>query len=251
MRKIFLALGCILLAGLTACGDKPDSPNKTETAAPTAEVSEITPNPGYEIHKASSCVQDASTEEGETLATLHIKGFGDVTVKFFANEAPKAVENFITHAREGYYDGTIFHRVMEDFMIQGGDPLGDGSGGESIWGAAFEDEFNEQLVPIRGALCMANSGANTNTSQFFIVQTKNTNEELFEKFNLTKEQEQKFLDNGGTPWLTNMHTVFGQVVSGMDVVDAIAGVETSVNDSPREDVVIESITIEDAKKSTP
>lgn len=250
MKKIYLAAACILLAGLTACGNKcdiPDSPDKTETSEPTAAVSESTPGPGYEIHKATSSVQDASTEAGETLATLHVKDYGDITVKFFPNEAPKAVENFITHAKEGYYDGTIFHRVMDDFMIQGGDPAGDGSGGESIWGTDFEDEFAEQLVPIRGALCMANSGANTNASQFFIVQTTNTNEEIFDQLELTKEQEQKFLDNGGTPWLTNAHTVFGQVVSGMDVVDAIVQVETSVNDMPKEDVVIENITIEDAK----
>lgn len=250
MKKIYLAAACILLAGLTACGNKcdiPDSPDKTETSEPTAKVSESTPGPGYEIHKATSSVQDASTEAGETLATLHVKDYGDITVKFFPNEAPKAVENFITHAKEGYYDGTIFHRVMDDFMIQGGDPAGDGSGGESIWGTDFEDEFAEQLVPVRGALCMANSGTDTNASQFFIVQTTNTNEEMFGDLNLTKEQEQKFLDNGGTPWLTNVHTVFGQVVSGMEVVDTIAQVETSVNDTPREDVVIENITIEDAK----
>lgn len=247
MKKIYLAAVCILLAGLTACGNKTDSPDKTETSEPTAEVSESTPNPGYEIHKATFSVQDTSTEAGETLATLHVKDYGDITVKFFPNEAPKAVENFITHAKEGYYDGTIFHRVIYDFMIQGGDPAGDGSGGESIWGTDFEDEFAEQLVPIRGALCMANSGVDTNASQFFIVQTTNTNEELFDQLGLTKEQEQKFLDNGGTPWLTNAHTVFGQVVSGMDVVDAIVQVETSVNDTPKEDVVIENITIEDAK----
>ena len=119
-------------------------------------------------------MQDTSTEAGETLATLHVKDYGDITVKFFPNEAPKAVENFITHAKEGYYDGTIFHRVIYDFMIQGGDPAGDGSGGESIWGTDFEDEFAEQLVPIRGALCMANSGVDTNASQFFIVQTTAT-----------------------------------------------------------------------------
>lgn len=94
---------------------------------------------------------------------------------------------------------------------------------------------------------MANSGANSNESQFFIVQTTKTNEEVFGDLDLTKEQEQKFLDNGGTPWLTNAHTVFGQVVSGMDVVDAIAAVDTSVNDKPVEDVVIQNITIEDAK----
>lgn len=246
MRKIYLAVGCMLLAGLTACGGAGDTSEK-ETAEPTAKVSEITPKPGYEIHKAASSVQDTSTESGETLATLHVKDYGDIVVKFFPNEAPKAVENFITHAKEGYYDGTIFHRVISEFMIQGGDPAGDGYGGESIWGTNFEDEFSENLVPIRGALCMVNSGANSNESQFFIVQTTKTNEEVFGDLDLTKEQEQKFLDNGGTPWLTNAHTVFGQVVSGMDVVDAIAAVDTSVNDKPVEDVVIQNITIEEAK----
>ncbi|MEG0753290.1 MAG: peptidylprolyl isomerase [Angelakisella sp.] len=97
---------------------------------------------------------------------------GDIEIMLFPEEAPKAVENFITHAKAGYYDNLIFHRVIDNFMIQGGDPNGTGTGGESIWGEAFEDEFSDSLHNFRGALSMANSGPNTNGSQFFIVQTK-------------------------------------------------------------------------------
>ena len=96
--------------------------------------------------------------------------FGEITIRLFTEEAPKAVENFTTHAEEGYYDGLTFHRVINGFMIQGGDPAGDGSGGESIWGGTFEDEFSDQLYNFNGALSMANRGEDTNGSQFFIVQ---------------------------------------------------------------------------------
>ncbi|MBR7091565.1 MAG: peptidylprolyl isomerase, partial [Clostridia bacterium] len=103
---------------------------------------------------------------GETVACLHTN-YGDVRVRLFAEKAPKAVENFVTHAKNGYYDGLIFHRVIDGFMIQGGDPTGTGRGGESIWGAPFEDEFNLDLRHFRGALSMANAGPRTNGSQFF------------------------------------------------------------------------------------
>ena len=112
---------------------------------------------------------------------------GDITVRFFKDEAPKAVENFITHAKEGYYDGLTFHRVINDFMIQGGDPKGDGTGGESIWGTKFEDEFSDNLHNFRGALSMANAGTNTNGSQFFIVQSSQKP--------ATAEEEEAFLQN--------------------------------------------------------
>ena len=105
-------------------------------------------------------------KKGDTVAEIAIEGYGSIFVKFFKDEAPKAVENFVTHAEEGYYDGLTFHRIIENFMIQGGDPTGTGAGGESIWGEAFEDEFSEDLQPFRGALAMANSGPNTNGSQF-------------------------------------------------------------------------------------
>ena len=136
---------------------------------------------------------------------------------------------------------------MNDFMIQGGDPTGLGNGGESIWGKDFEDEFTD-LVPIRGALCMANGGPDTNGSQFFIVQTSESYEAYLDQFGLNDDQKELFKKYGGTPWLYQAHTVFGQVVEGMEVVDAIAAVKTNPsNDRPMDNVVIEHIEITTAE----
>jgi peptidyl-prolyl cis-trans isomerase B (cyclophilin B) len=146
-----------------------------------------------------------------TLQTNH----GPIEVELFDGEAPKTVENFRKLAGDGFYDGVVFHRVIPDFMIQGGDPTGTGSGGP---GYTFEDEFNEHPV-VRGALAMANAGPNTNGSQFFIVTAD------------------------ACPWLDGKHTVFGQVTGGMDVVNAISALETDASDRPRETVSIESVKL--------
>ena len=146
-----------------------------------------------------------------TMQTNH----GTIEIELFPDDAPKTVENFVKLSQDGFYDGVIFHRVIPDFMIQGGDPTGTGSGGP---GYTFEDEFNDHPV-VRGALAMANAGANTNGSQFFIVTAD------------------------ACPWLDGKHTVFGRVTDGMDVVDAISAVETDASDRPREDVVIERIDL--------
>ena len=146
-----------------------------------------------------------------TMQTNH----GSIEIELFDDDAPTTVENFTKLAREGFYNGVIFHRVIPDFMIQGGDPTGTGSGGP---GYQFEDEFNDHKVE-RGALAMANAGPNTNGSQFFIVTAD------------------------ACPWLDGKHTVFGRVTSGMDVVDAIEEVETGAGDRPRDDVRIESVTL--------
>ena len=192
--------------------------------------------------------QLAMPKKEETIATISVKNYGDIKVRFFEEQAPKAVENFVTHAKEGYYDGVTFHRVINDFMIQGGDPEGTGMGGESIWGTAFEDEFSEDLLPIRGALCMANAGANTNGSQFFIVQAKTVEDGMFSSnISYTEEQIKKFKENGGTPWLKGQHTVFGQVYEGMDVVDEIAQTSVDESSAPKKPVVIDHITIEQYK----
>lgn len=179
-----------------------------------------------------------------TLDTNH----GKIVIQLFSQQAPKTVENFVGLAKKGYYDGTIFHRVISDFMIQGGDPNGDGTGGESIWGGNFEDEFSDELFNIRGALSMANAGPNTNGSQFFIVQNKNMPKRYIremEPAGYPKEIIKRY-KQGGTPWLDQKHTVFGQVIEGMDVVDKIAKVpRNKLNDKPKEDVVINKITIED------
>jgi len=149
-----------------------------------------------------------------TTATLHTNK-GAIAVELFDEDAPKTVENFVKLARDGFYDRVIFHRVIPDFMIQGGDPTGTGTGGP---GYTFEDEFNQHKV-IRAALAMANAGPNTNGSQFFIVTADET------------------------PWLDGKHTVFGRVTSGMDVVDAISAVDRDARDKPYEDVAIERVEI--------
>lgn len=171
---------------------------------------------------------------------------GTITIKLFEDQAPKAVGNFITHSENGYYDGVSFHRVIKDFMIQGGDPSGTGGGGESIYGKFFDDEFSKELYNLRGALSMANAGPKTNGSQFFIVQRSTMDESQLkdlEKANYPKEIIEAYKVQGGTPWLDNAHTVFGQVIEGMEVVDKIANVEVGKLDKPVEDVLINKITI--------
>lgn len=149
-------------------------------------------------------------------ATLQTNA-GPITVGFFDDDAPKTVENFRKLAGEGFYDGLIFHRVIPDFMIQGGCPEGTGTGGP---GYTFEDEFNDHKV-VRGALAMANAGPDTNGSQFFIVTT------------------------AAAPWLDGKHTVFGEIVDGMDAVDAIEGSETDARDKPVEAKTIEKVELAD------
>lgn len=177
--------------------------------------------------------------------------YGEIKIRLFPEFAPKTCENFITHANEGYYNGLIFHRVINDFMIQGGDPTGSGMGGESIWGDSFEDEFNPALHNFRGALSMANAGPNTNGSQFFIVQAKAVPDDMLDQLRVADEKYyptdciENYEQLGGTPWLDYHHTVFGQVFEGMDVVDSIAAVKVDYfMNKPLNDVVIESITIE-------
>ncbi len=174
---------------------------------------------------------------------------GDMEFELFSEFAPKAVENFTTHAENGYYDGLIFHRVIKDFMIQGGDPTGTGYGGESIYGEPFEDEFSVEARNYYGALSMANSGPNTNGSQFFIVQASDVSQSLLNQMEQLKDNgfPQKVIDIykevGGTPWLDFHHTVFGKLINGGNVLDSIASVKCGANDKPVNDVVINGIDI--------
>ena len=186
--------------------------------------------------------------KGETVAIMHTSK-GDISIRLFSEKTPKAFENFTTHAKNGYYNGLKFHRVIKDFMIQGGDPRGNGTGGESIWGESFKDEFDLELRNYRGALSMANSGPNTNGSQFFIVQAANCPAQMLKQMPSLKDKgfpdevAANYGKAGGTPWLDFRHTVFGQVYDGMDVVDAIAEVDVDSNDKPKTDVTIQSIDI--------
>ena len=205
-------------------------------------------NHQYELKgdgRMSQFPQLNEVNEKNPLVTVHTNQ-GDFTMELFPEVAPKTVENFITHAKNGYYDGVIFHRVIEDFMIQGGDPTGTGMGGESIYGRTFEDEFSREAFNLYGALSMANAGPNTNGSQFFIVTAKQVPAQMLKQLKdggWPEEIVEEYAKVGGTPWLDHRHTVFGRVVEGMDVVLKIEGVKRNAQDRPLEDVVIESMDV--------
>ena len=269
-KKSILALLLVTLAFNVACGKKDTKEDTSTTTETTSEnnsesISQNSTESNNE-NTSNELLQFSEIKKGEEIAIIKTN-YGDIKIRFFKDKAPKAVENFLTHAKEGYYDGLIFHRVIKDFMIQGGDPTGTGMGGESIYGEPFEDEINiPDLRHFNGAVSMANSGANTNGSQFFIVQSNSITDEdkeALKHFIENQEEEQngikvkdvypvnvaeKYIEVGGTPWLDGKHTVFGQVYEGMDVVDEIANVAVDENDKPKEDVVIESITVEKYKK---
>lgn len=172
---------------------------------------------------------------------------GIVKIELYPELAPRTVKNFIELAKQGYYDGIIFHRVIDNFMVQGGDPTGTGMGGESIYGEKFEDEFNLQLFNIHGALSMANAGPDSNGSQFFIVTAKEVPSNMLSQLKAggwPEEVIEQYSENGGTPWLDQKHTVFGQIIEGMDVIYSIEAVEKNAQDKPKEDITIESISFE-------
>ena len=255
-KKIYVFLMFIFMGGLIVGCQNKNNNLSTQVSLPLEEI---------------NLPQLSKIKEGEEIAVLSTDK-GDIKLRFFPEYAPKAVENFITHAKNGYYNGLTFHRVIKDFMIQSGDPQGNGTGGESIWGKEFENEVCHNLFNIRGALSMANSGPDTNGSQFFIVQNndlKNSYQESYvETFRslLDKQDEvlgkdesgnelrwgevypakiiNYYLENGGAPHLDMQYTVFGQVFDGMDVVDEIANVAVDSNDKPLEDIVIKNIEIQ-------
>ena len=253
------------------------TPSGTSSSGDASKLTDIKPgslgkNAGYQLDKP---------KKGDQIAIMHTNK-GDIFIRFFPESAPKAVENFVTHAKDGYYDGITFHRVINDFMIQGGDPTATGTSGESIWGKDFEDEFDENLLNLRGSISMANAGPSTNGSQFFINQAKPENFDWKtlenswaswqSNYNNTTDKEsflsyyasyaydtdlacdnikKLYEENGGNATLDGAynvagrgHTVFAQVYNGMNVVDEIAGVETdATTNKPLKDVVIESIDI--------
>ena len=189
--------------------------NQTDISKSTRDIQNEKPR---HLNGALAGAETRKVETG-TQATMHTT-LGDIILRLFPQSAPKAVENFVTHSRTGYYNTTLFHRVIKKFMIQGGDPLGDGTGGESIWGKEFEDEFPpgapKHDQPF--TLSMANAGPNTNASQFFITTER-------------------------CPWLDGKHTVFGRAVGGLDVVKRIEGVRTTRSERPEEEIRVMSIDV--------
>jgi len=234
-------------------------------------VWDIPPRPEPETYAEDlttiNLLQLSPLYRGELLAMMHTSE-GDIVMRFFPTEAPIAVENFLTHAWNGFYNGIIFHRVIPNFMVQTGCPLGTGTGGQSIWGSQFGQEFSSELRHFRGALAMAQSALpNSIGSQFYVVQNNEIDARSRSNFiDMNARQDELmqtlpdgseirvrdmfpsasldyFLENGGTPhldwhWNDNAHTVFGHVVWGMDVVDAIASTNRGANDRPVNDITI-------------
>lgn len=276
-KRIRAALVGFSLLLLTACnaGQGASSANSAIPSKGSDSVessSSITKNDktlGYQLDKPAA---------GEEIAVMETS-MGEMKLRFFPQAAPKAVDNFKQLAQKGYYNGITFHRVINHFMIQGGDPTATGTGGESVYGKAFEDEFSESLVNLRGAVSMANSGPNTNGSQFFINQAPSSSfsgwDYYQQGYDVYKQSPDAFTtqygswvdmskvsdtykklyeENGGNPTLDGAysttkkgHTVFAQVFEGMDVVDKIAAVKVDDNSKPVADVTITKITLEKYK----
>ncbi len=253
-RYMALVLAAVMAFGIAGCGGSTAAEND-DTKIDTETI-----------------LQAQMPEEGEEIAVITTSE-GVVKMRFFPEEAPKAVENFKTLAKDGYYDGLLFHRVIEDFMVQTGDPTATGTGGESCWGEDFETEVSEKLHFYRGAVAMANAGPDTNGSQFFIVQQKTVMEDVLkaiedainnneEEVGVTltdgnyytlsqlypEEVLNYYREQGGSAHLEyvfgNGYSIFGQVFEGLETVDAIAAAETDETDKPVKDITIESITFE-------
>ncbi|WP_280771896.1 peptidylprolyl isomerase [Salipaludibacillus daqingensis] len=258
MKKTNKWLTSIALVGvltLSACGDneenngnEQENQNNEQTEENNTENNESASNDADDYYPQFT--NDVAENERE--AIIHTN-MGEIHIKLFPDAAPLAVENFLTLGEEGYYDGVIFHRVIENFMIQGGDPDGTGTGGQSAFGEPFEDEFDSSVGHFTGALSMANSGPNTNGSQFFIVNAEPNTPQLNDEESLNEMGEQglefsdgfkeRYLEVGGTPHLDPAHTVFGHVIDGMDVVDDISSVDTEAGDRPEEEVIIETVEV--------
>lgn len=263
--KSILTLAITPTIFITGCSKTGSTSNESTTQTNT-QTSNVKKNRvGFQLDKPNN---------GEEIAIIKTN-MGDIKLRFFEKEAPKACENFKTHAKEGYYDGLTFHRTIKNFMIQGGDPNGDGTGGESIFGKPFEDEFSDSLFNITGAVAMANSGKDTNGSQFFINQGGKEAFKGFDMFSRAYEAYKKspdaftqkyggtidmskiddsiknlYNENGGNPFLDGYyntagkgHTVFAQVFEGMDVVDNIANSKTNDNDKPLKSVKIKKVEL--------
>lgn len=253
MKKKMLAVlmsACLFAGVLTGCGNQETVSSTPVGADGLKEIGTITVDESKRENKLSEETelrQFQAPKSGDTVAVMETSK-GTIKIVLYPDIAPKAVENFVTLARQGYYDGVTFHRVIKDFMIQSGDPTGTGRGGESAFGEDFEDEFSLELYNFRGALSMANTGEpSSNSSQFFIVQADEDTmqEEVFSSNEglYTQDILEAYMEVGGTPWLDQKHTVFGQVYEGMSVVDKLANVSQDQNGTPSKADTIQSVNI--------
>ncbi|HOO07969.1 MAG TPA: peptidylprolyl isomerase [Ruminococcus sp.] len=257
IKKAAAALICTVAAAslLTSCGVKDGSDSSSSSSQESVAQQEIKLDRFAGITKPSidlenSAVKNFTTpKNGDTVIIMNIKGYGEVKIRLFPEYAAKGVENFVELAKKGYYDGLTFHRVISDFMIQGGDPLGNGTGGESVWGGSFDGGTDPNVIHAAGAVAYANSGSTaTNGSQFYIVTGTPVSEEdfaLYEQYGYTFSDDAKavYTTVGGTPHLDGGYTVFGQVYDGLDVIFAAQDVETDQMDKPVDDLIIESVKV--------
>ena len=239
-RKSLAFLLCVAAVSgcLTSCGKDENSSSDGNTTATTMDAAQ-----NIEIANFTE------PQKGDTIIIMKVKDYGEVKFRLFPEYAEKGVENFVELAKKGYYDGLTFHRVIKDFMIQGGDPVGNGTGGESVWGGEFDGGTDPHLIHASGALAYANSGSTaTDGSQFYVVTgTICTKDDINyyrqNGMNISPQQEEIYTTVGGTPWLDGGYTVFGQVIDGLDIIFKLQNVATGANDKPNEDVIIESMTV--------
>lgn len=250
LRKLAaLAMSIAMLTAVfTGCGDEENSSSAKTSGS---ESSESESSKSETPAAAGDVVNFTPPEKGEDIIVMTIKDYGDVKIKLFPEQAEKGVENFTSLAKDGYYDGLIFHRVINNFMIQGGDPLGNGTGGESKWGDKFDGGTSPDLTHVAGAVAYANSGSTaTNGSQFYIVTGEKYDEATLSDLttyygiSMTDNTKKLYSELGGAPWLDGSYTIFGQVFDGLDIIFDIQGVATGANDKPEKDVVIEKVSVE-------
>lgn len=274
MKKILsVLLAAVIAAGMSACGakDKEDTAGTESSSSVSSQESsaeeassdasssgEETAAPvlsGPEYEAVMKSMYEGTGKYADAPVVVMETSMGTVKIRLFPDDAPKAVENFLTHAKEGYYDGLSFHRVIKDFMIQGGDPQGNGTGGTSIWDEDFGIEYSDKLWHLRGCLSMANRGPDSNGSQFFIVQGNDfaAQKETMEQIGFPQEVMNMYEQYGGMPHLDYLspqqgmfgYTKFGYVFEGMDVIDKIAMVKTDSSDKPADPVTIVKMTVEE------
>lgn len=267
-RSVWRLLMLLSLMSLLVACDKEDKSKETSEPAVSGTVTpgSSAPTDAEEpalSDEAQSIYQYAKPVKGDVCVEIVVRNYGSIYVKLFSEEAPKSVENFTTLAEQGAYDGIKISQIIDEYMFQAGDAEGTGASGESIFGSGFRNEISDKLLPVRGALCMANEGVDgTNTNQFFFVQTpaevlRDLEEPLDNRYHmtlqdyfeeaynteLTAEQLSHFMTYGGAPWLTGHHTVFGQIYDGYGVLDSIMKAKVTSKLKPNPSVYIDTIRV--------
>lgn len=259
IKKIIAGILCAsLLFSFSACGtDTGNSSNSVALGEDSSSIMSQADNSSKADEKAEqsdAVLNFTEPVEGEQIAVFDIEGYGQIKIKLFPEQCPKGVENFEFLINSGYYDGITFHRIIKDFMIQGGDPTGTGSGGESKWRKGFEQEINSGLRHFSGAVSYATASDKLNGSQFFIVTGMTNIDEdhftsLLQQYNKEYPDSVKelYYEKGGYPFLDGDYEVFGQVIEGLDICFEISNIATDASDKPTEDVVINYAKLEEYK----